>query len=39
MQDSQGVVMESMKDVLGGSAVWEELKALSEKFVMINHND
>ena len=39
MQDGQGVVMESMEDVLGNGAVWEELKALSEVFVRINHND
>ncbi|KAJ6590382.1 mannosyltransferase putative-domain-containing protein [Mycena sp. CBHHK59/15] len=39
MGDGQGVVMDDMKDLLGGGAVCEELRALSEKFVRINHND
>ena len=39
MQDGQGVVMESMEDALGNEAVWEELRALSEVFVRINHNE
>lgn len=39
MMDGQGVVMESMKDILGGGEVWEALVELSNKFVRINHND
>ncbi|WVQ79578.1 hypothetical protein IAT38_001678 [Cryptococcus sp. DSM 104549] len=35
--DGQGVVMEEMKQVVGGGEVWEELKALSEIFVGINN--
>jgi len=35
MMDYQGVVMEDMKDLLGGKEVWEALVEISEKFVAI----
>ena len=39
MMDGQGVIMESMRDVLGGGAVWDALRTLSDTFVRINHNE
>jgi hypothetical protein len=35
MMDGQGVVVEDMKDLLGGGEVWEALVEISEKFVAI----
>jgi alpha 1,2-mannosyltransferase len=35
MMDGQGVIVEDMKDLLGGGEVWEALVQISEKFVAI----
>jgi hypothetical protein len=35
MMDGQGVVVEDMKDLLGGGEVWEALVEISERFVAI----
>lgn len=35
MMDGQGVVVEEMKDLLGGGEVWDALVEISDKFVKI----
>ncbi|ORY29660.1 mannosyltransferase putative-domain-containing protein [Naematelia encephala] len=39
MLDGQGVEMVDMREVLGKDEVWEALKEISERFVMINHSE
>jgi hypothetical protein len=34
--DGQGLVMQEMKDVLGGGNQWEELMEVARRFVQIN---